>query len=85
MAWAKIFDLGTTGVLINLGALNTVTVAADRKTATIGGGASIGDTITAADAASALVLTGNCNCVGSLGAYLGGGYGMFRPLSSLPS
>lgn len=75
MGWAKTFHLGSTGVLINLAGLNTVTVAADKKTATIGGGASIGDTVAAADAAGALVLTGNCNCVGSLSAYLGGGYG----------
>ncbi|KAH6629404.1 FAD binding domain-containing protein [Boeremia exigua] len=75
VAWANIFDLGQTGVLINLAGLNTVTVSDDKKSATIGGGASIGETIAAADAADALVLTGNCNCVGSVSAYLGGGYG----------
>jgi len=63
-------------VLINLAGLNAVTVKKDKKEVTIGGGASIGDTIAAADAAGALVLTGNCNCVGSVSAYLGGGYGM---------
>lgn len=62
-------------MLINLAGLNAVSIAADRKTATIGGGASVGDTIAAADAAGALILTANCNCVGSLSAYLGGGYG----------
>jgi hypothetical protein len=51
-------------------------VAADKKTATIGGGASIGDVIAAANSAGALVITGNCNCVGALGAMLGGGHGM---------
>ncbi|KAF3048401.1 hypothetical protein E8E12_011767 [Didymella heteroderae] len=75
VGWAKTFNLGSTGVLINLAGLNAVTIAVDKKTATIGGDASIGDTIAAADAAGALVLTGNCNCVGSLSAYLGGGYG----------
>ncbi|KAF1926972.1 FAD-binding domain-containing protein [Didymella exigua CBS 183.55] len=75
VAWANTFNLGSDGVLINLAGLNAVTIAEDKKTATIGGGASISDTIAAADAAGALVLTGNCNCVGSLGAYLGGGYG----------
>ena len=76
VGWAKTFNLGTTGVLINLAGLNAVTISKDKKQATIGGGASIGDTIAAADAAGALLLTGNCNCVGSLSAYLGGGYGM---------
>jgi FAD/FMN-containing dehydrogenase len=64
------------GVLIDLANLNKVTVAADKKSATIGGGASIGDTIAAANAAGALIITGNCNCVGALGAMLGGGYGV---------
>ncbi|KAL1883346.1 hypothetical protein Daus18300_000404 [Diaporthe australafricana] len=69
------FDLGTNGVLINLAGLNQVNVSADKKTATIGGGAIISDVIAAADAAGVLVQTGNCNCVGALGAGLGGGYG----------
>ncbi|KAJ4987033.1 FAD binding domain-containing protein [Stagonosporopsis vannaccii] len=75
IGWAKTFSLGQSGVLINLAGLNAVTVRKDKKQATIGGGASIGETIAAADAAGALVLTGNCNCVGSVSAYLGGGYG----------
>lgn len=62
-------------MLINLAGLNQVSISADKKTATIGGGAIISDVITAADAAGVLVQTGNCNCVGALGAALGGGYG----------
>ncbi|KAJ4355241.1 hypothetical protein N0V95_003070 [Ascochyta clinopodiicola] len=77
VGWAKTFDLGENGVLINLAGLNAVTVSRDKKQATIGGGASTEDTIAAANAAGALVLTGNCNCVGAVSAYLGGGYGMF--------
>jgi hypothetical protein len=55
--------------------LNAVTFTSDKKQATIGGGATIGEVIPAADAAGALVITGNCNCVGAVGALLGGGYG----------
>ncbi|KAF2469540.1 FAD binding domain-containing protein [Lindgomyces ingoldianus] len=73
--WATQFDLGTDGVLINLAGLNKVTISADKQSATIGGGAIINDTISAANAAGVLVQTGNCNCVGTLGALLGGGYG----------
>lgn len=69
------FNLGSTGVLINLAGLNQVSISADKKTATIGGGAIISDVVAAADAAGVLVQTGNCNCVGALGASLGGGYG----------
>ncbi|KAF1942364.1 FAD binding domain-containing protein [Clathrospora elynae] len=75
VGWAKTFSLGKWGVVMDLASLNNVTIAADKKTATIGGGASISDTIAAADMAGALIITGNCNCVGALGAMLGGGYG----------
>ncbi|KAF1969966.1 FAD binding domain-containing protein [Bimuria novae-zelandiae CBS 107.79] len=73
--WATTFTLHNDGVLINLAGLNKVTFNADKTQATIGGGASINATIQAANKAGALVETGNCNCVGVLGAYLGGGYG----------
>ncbi|KAI3390609.1 hypothetical protein diail_9088, partial [Diaporthe ilicicola] len=69
------FDLGSNGVLINLAGLNQVNFSADKTTATIGGGAIISDVVAAADAAGVLVQTGNCNCLGTLGAALGGGYG----------
>ncbi|KAF2788207.1 FAD binding domain-containing protein [Melanomma pulvis-pyrius CBS 109.77] len=73
--WGKTFNLGSHGVLINMAGLNAVTFNNAKTQVTIGGGAIIGDTIKAANAAGALVLTGNCNCVGTLGAALGGGYG----------
>ncbi|KAF6834732.1 FAD binding domain-containing protein [Colletotrichum musicola] len=73
--WANTFNLGQNGVLINLAGLNAVTVSEDKTEATIGGGAVINETIQAANAAGVLVLTGNCNCVGAIGAMLGGGFG----------
>lgn len=73
--WATTFNLSTDGVLINLASLNHVTFTADKTQATIGGGSNISNTISHAYAAGALVETGNCNCVGTLGAILGGGYG----------
>ncbi|KAK2063696.1 FAD binding domain-containing protein [Colletotrichum caudatum] len=72
---AVTFDLGTNGVLINLAGLNAVTFSKSKTEATIGGGVIIGDAIKAANAAGVLVQTGNCNCLGALGAILGGGYG----------
>lgn len=62
-------------VIIDLCALNSFELAADKKTAVIGGGARVKETIDAADAAGVCVMTGNCNSVGVLGASLGGGYG----------
>ncbi|GAW16190.1 hypothetical protein ANO14919_056130 [Xylariales sp. No.14919] len=73
--WASSLDLNRDGVLINLASLNHVTFNADKTQATIGGGSNINNTIAHAYAAGALVETGNCNCVGTLGALLGGGYG----------
>ncbi|KAK2035310.1 FAD binding domain-containing protein [Colletotrichum zoysiae] len=73
--WGKTFDLGTNGVLINLAGLNAVAFSKSKTEATIGGGVIIGDAIKAANAAGVLVQTGNCNCLGALGAILGGGYG----------
>jgi hypothetical protein len=61
--------------MINLARLNNVTVAADKKTAIIGGGARVKGTIDAADAAGVRVLTGNCNGPGTLGILLAGGFG----------
>lgn len=74
-AWATTFDLGPGGVLINLARLDSVTFNAAKTEAIIGGGASINKTITAVYQAGALVETGNCNCVSTLGTILGGGYG----------
>ncbi|KAI1735659.1 FAD binding domain-containing protein [Xylaria scruposa] len=73
--WATTFHLGKNGLLINLAALNQVTFNANKTQVTIGGGSTVSNTINKAYAAGALVLTGNCNCVGALGATLGGGYG----------
>ncbi|KAM0321726.1 hypothetical protein ACHAQA_009965 [Verticillium albo-atrum] len=72
--WAA-FKFNTTGVILNLSGLNQVVVSSDKKTAVIGGGAIISEVIAAADKAGVLIQTGNCNCVGALGAGLGGGYG----------
>jgi hypothetical protein len=62
-------------VIINLVHLNSITVAADKNSAILGGGARISETIAQADAAGVLIQTGNCNGAGTLGVLLGGGYG----------
>ncbi|KAI1123268.1 FAD binding domain-containing protein [Nemania abortiva] len=75
IGWALPFNLTKNGVLINMAGLNQVTFNVDKTQATIGGGSNISNTIAHAYASGALVVTGNCNCVGTLGALLGGGYG----------
>jgi hypothetical protein len=61
--------------LINIAPLNKINFNVDKTQVTIGGGADISRVIAAGSAAGAFILTGNCDCVGALGAYLGGGYG----------
>ncbi|KAJ5245940.1 hypothetical protein N7468_000923, partial [Penicillium chermesinum] len=73
--WADTVHLGSDGLLINLRSLRTVVFNGNKSQVTVGGGVAISEVISAASKAGALVQTGNCNCVGALGAILGGGYG----------
>jgi hypothetical protein len=73
--WSSTLNLYSNGVLINLAGLNAVTFNNGSTEVTLQGGALIKDVIDAAYANNAQVLTGNCDCVGALGAGLGGGYG----------
>lgn len=54
--------------------LKSVVFGADGTEVTIGGGALIADVVPVAYAKSSHTLTGTCNCVGALGAILGGGF-----------
>ena len=55
--------------------MDSVTFNNDKTEVTVGGGASVSRVIDAASKNNALVQTGNCNCIGTLGAILGAGYG----------
>lgn len=72
--WAR-FKETTNLIIIDLSRLKTFRVSEDKRTAVIGGGLRVSEAIEAADAAGVLIVTGNCNCVGVLGASLGGGFG----------
>lgn len=69
------FGLKQNGIIINLRGIKNVTFNVQKTEATVQGVALISDVITAAYANNAQVLTGNCNCVGTLGAALDGDYG----------
>ncbi len=62
-------------MLIDMRGLNMVTFNAQKIQATVQDGALISDVIAAAYAKNIQVTTGNCSCVGTLRAILGGGYG----------
>lgn len=73
--WSNSWHLYQNGIIINLRGLNQTTFNANRTEARVGGGTIIGEMITQAYANDAQLVSGNCNCVGVVGAGLGGGYG----------
>ncbi|OCL04805.1 FAD-binding domain-containing protein, partial [Glonium stellatum] len=71
--WGTTFTLDKSGIVIHFDQLRSVDFSSDRTQMTVGGGALICDVVPAAAARNDLVLTRTCNCVGALGAILGGG------------
>lgn len=67
--------LNKSGIILNLGGLKHVSFNSAKTQITLQGGALVSDVIAAANNNSALVPTGTCNCIGMLGAVLGGGVG----------
>ncbi|KAI0383382.1 FAD binding domain-containing protein [Hypomontagnella monticulosa] len=68
----------TSGIEIYLAKLNTVEIAADGKTAKIGGGILSKNLTDALWAAGKQTVTGTCECVGYMGPALGGGHGWLQ-------
>ncbi|KAI1498336.1 hypothetical protein F5X99DRAFT_420717 [Biscogniauxia marginata] len=73
--WATTFTLKKDGVIIDLDLLRAISFSASKKLVTVGGGALVSDVAAAGSQNSALVTTGTCDCVSTLGALLGGGIG----------
>ncbi|KAL1966805.1 hypothetical protein VTN77DRAFT_3770 [Rasamsonia byssochlamydoides] len=82
--WSITLDrLTECGMLINLRNLNQITFNSAGNEATVQAGASISEVVDAAWANNARIYTGTCNCVGFLGASLGGGLGRTAGLYGL--
>ncbi|KAK4695121.1 hypothetical protein P7C71_g2574, partial [Lecanoromycetidae sp. Uapishka_2] len=73
-AWSTTFQIGQNDLVINLRGIRQITFHANNTRVTVQGGAIISEVIDAAYGNETQVLTGNCNCIGTLGAALGGGY-----------
>jgi FAD binding domain/Berberine and berberine like len=71
------------GVVIDLSEMREVTIATDRRTALIQGGARARDAISAVDPLGLAAVTGSCSGVGMVGLTLGGGYGPLIGLQGL--
>jgi len=63
------------GIVIDLSEMREVTIATDRRTALIQGGARARDVMSAIDPLGLAAVTGSCGGVGMAGLTLGGGYG----------
>jgi FAD/FMN-containing dehydrogenase len=63
------------GLVIDLSAMNGTVIAADNRSARIGGGASALDVLGVTDPHGLAAVTGSCGDVGMAGFTLGGGYG----------
>ncbi|KAF8247119.1 FAD-binding domain-containing protein [Wilcoxina mikolae CBS 423.85] len=73
------------GIQISIRALNSVKIDASKNTATVGGGVMVAEFIDALWKAGKRSATGNCDCVGMMGAGLGGGHGRHQGLHGLVS
>ena len=63
------------GIVIDLTAMNDVTLSPDNRSARISGGARASDVFAVTDPRGLAVVTGSCSSVGMTGLTLGGGYG----------
>jgi len=63
------------GIVIDLTAMNDVTLSPDYRAARISGGARASDVLAVTDPRGLAVVTGSCSSVGMSGLTLGGGYG----------
>ena len=70
-------------MVINLRGIRQITFNGAKDQVTLQGGAIVSEVVAAAYANNARVLTGNCDCIGALGAVLGGGYGRLMGLYGL--
>ena len=75
--------LNKNGIIINLAGIKAITFNANKTQVTLQGGALVSDTVAAGAANNALIATGICNCIGILGAILGGGVGNLMGLHGL--
>ena len=63
------------GIVIDLAAMNDVTLSPDYRAARISGGARASNVLAVTDPRGLAVVTGSCSSVGMTGLTLGGGYG----------
>ncbi|KAK1570172.1 FAD binding domain-containing protein [Colletotrichum navitas] len=79
-------SLGTfSGIQISMQPLNRITIQPGRKSAWLGGGTLVGQVMHYLWEKGLVTTTGGCECVGMLGAGLGGGHGRYEGLYGMIS
>ncbi|MCJ1250122.1 hypothetical protein MMC30_007348 [Trapelia coarctata] len=81
--WATTFDIGQNDVVIHLRGLNQISFNKNADQVTLQGGVLVSEIRAATYANNTRVNVGNCDCIGALGAILGGGYGRLVGLHGL--
>lgn len=76
-SWVTTFTIGQKDVLINMRGLNQVTVSEDKANITIGGGTLVSELVEGAYQNDVFAVVPACNCVGVMGATLGGGFNLY--------
>ena len=71
--WASTFHISRRDIVINLRGINRVSFNTEKTQATIQGGTIVSEVVDAALATNTRLSTATCNCLGYLGAVLGGG------------
>ena len=71
--WSTTFTINRTGIAIDLARLNQVSFNKTRNQAVIQGGVNVSTIVSAAYQNDVRISASSCNCVGFLGAVLGGG------------
>jgi len=76
--WTNTVSNVKNGIQINLRRLNTASVNADGKSATVGGGTLVHELVTALYAEGKQATHGTCECISIAGPLLGGGHGLLQ-------
>ncbi|KAI5845571.1 hypothetical protein DFP73DRAFT_395574 [Morchella snyderi] len=77
-AWSRTLSRTRNAIMIDISTLKNITINTKANTITVGGGVSVGDIMPALQAVGKETTTGTCDCVGFLGASLGGGHGRLQ-------
>ncbi|KAI5837100.1 hypothetical protein DFP73DRAFT_569399 [Morchella snyderi] len=81
--WSESLNRVKDAIMIDISTLLDIDIDTAGNTVTVGGGVNVGEIMAALQAVGKETSTGGCDCVGFLGATLGGGHGRLQGLHGL--